>query len=90
MRHLRHLVIFLLFLGLPATLLADISNLPAASTWYFHADFEEMRTSEALPTARDDIVDALGSAHRRDVVAGLAEPFGGIGADRSRIAGRVV
>jgi hypothetical protein len=47
MRNLRSLVIFLLFLVLPATLLADVKNLPAASTWYFHADFEEMRSTEA-------------------------------------------
>ena len=47
MRVLRYLVLSLLFLGLPATLFADVSGLPAASKWYFHADFEEMRSSEA-------------------------------------------
>lgn len=47
MRALRYLVIFLLFLGLPATLFAELGNLPADSKWYFHADFGEMRSSEA-------------------------------------------
>ena len=47
MQNLRTLVVFLLFLVLPATLLADITNLPGASTWYFHADLEEMRSTEA-------------------------------------------
>lgn len=47
MKYLRYLVVFLLFAALPATLLADIPGLPADSTWYFHADFEEMRKSEA-------------------------------------------
>jgi len=49
MRALRALVIFLLFLCLPATLLADINigTLPASSRWYFHADFGEMRSSDA-------------------------------------------
>ena len=49
MRTLRSLVIVLLFAGLPATLLAeiDLGHLPAASKWYFHVDFDEMRSSEA-------------------------------------------
>ena len=47
MKHLRYLVVFLLFLMLPVTLMADITGLPSGSTWYFHADFEEMRSSEA-------------------------------------------
>jgi hypothetical protein len=49
MRTLRNIVIILLFLGLPATLLADVTvgGLPETAKWYFHADFEEMRSSEA-------------------------------------------
>jgi len=49
MRIFRNVVIFLLFVGMPATLLADVNigNLPADTKWYFHADFEEMRSSEA-------------------------------------------
>ena len=47
MRALRYLVLFLLFFGLPAALFAGVDGLPAASKWYFHADFEEMRSSEA-------------------------------------------
>lgn len=47
MRMLRNIVIILLFLGLPATLLAEIGNLPGTSKWYFHADFAEMRSSDA-------------------------------------------
>lgn len=47
MRYLRLFIIAALFVGMPATLLADIGSLPAASRWYFHADFEEMRSSEA-------------------------------------------
>ena len=49
MRTLRYLVISLLFVGLPSTLLAGIGpgDLPETSRWYFHADFEEMRSSEA-------------------------------------------
>ena len=47
MRTLRNIVIILLFLGLPATLLAEIGNLPGTSKWYFHADFAEMRSSDA-------------------------------------------
>jgi len=49
MRTLRNIVIILLFLGMPATLLADVTvgGLPETAKWYFHADFEEMRSSEA-------------------------------------------
>ncbi len=47
MRSLRFLTISLLFLGMPATLLAGIDDLPDASKWYFYADFQEMRSSEA-------------------------------------------
>ena len=49
MRKLRYLVICLLVVGLPSTLFAGIGpgDLPDTSRWYFHADFEEMRSSEA-------------------------------------------
>lgn len=47
MKNLRYMVVFLLFLGLPATLMADMPGLPAASKWYFHVDFKEMRGSDA-------------------------------------------
>jgi len=49
MRTLRNIVIILLFMGLPATLLADVTvgGLPETSKWYFHADFAEMRSSDA-------------------------------------------
>ena len=47
MRALRYFVICLLFLGLPATLFADVASLPANAQWYFHADFDKMRSTEA-------------------------------------------
>jgi len=49
MRILRYLVIFFLFIAAPAALLAGVgpADLPETSKWYFHADFEEMRSSEA-------------------------------------------
>jgi hypothetical protein len=47
MRALRFLVISLLFLGLPATLFADVASLPSNAQWYFHADFDKMRSTEA-------------------------------------------
>ena len=47
MRALRYFVICLLFLGLPATLFAGVGDLPADAKWYFHADFERMRSTEA-------------------------------------------
>ena len=49
MRTLRLLVISFLFIAMPSTLLAGIGpdDLPATSKWYFHADFEEMRSSDA-------------------------------------------
>jgi hypothetical protein len=48
MRFSRYLLIALLFF-FPATMLAAVGpeDLPEASKWYFHADFEEMRSSEA-------------------------------------------
>ena len=48
MRISRYLLIALLFF-IPATMLAAVGpeDLPEASKWYFHADFEEMRSSEA-------------------------------------------
>ena len=48
MRTLRYLAISLLIF-VPALLLAAVGpkDLPDASKWYFHADFEEMRSSEA-------------------------------------------
>jgi hypothetical protein len=49
MRSLRYLVILFFFVALPSTLLAGMGpgDLPAASKWYFHIDFKEMRSSEA-------------------------------------------
>ena len=37
--------IVVLLLGLPGLVLGELaaSGLPATSTWYFHADFDEMR-----------------------------------------------
>jgi hypothetical protein len=48
MRGFRYTVIFLLFLA-PAFTLAAVSavDLPNTSKWYFHADFEQMRSTEA-------------------------------------------
>jgi hypothetical protein len=47
MRHLRYLVISLFFVLPVAALSAiDQGDLPDASKWYFHADFQEMRSSE--------------------------------------------
>ena len=48
MRIMRYLAIALLIF-VPAMLLAAVGpkDLPDASKWYFHADFEEMRSSEA-------------------------------------------
>ena len=47
MRALRYLVIGLLLLGMPAALLADVTSLPGDAKWYFHADFDKMRSTEA-------------------------------------------
>lgn len=49
MRTLRYLVILFLFIAAPSSLLAGVTtgDLPEASRWYFHADFKEMRSSEA-------------------------------------------
>jgi hypothetical protein len=48
MRIMRYLAAALLFF-IPATMLAAVGpeDLPEASKWYFHADFDEMRSSEA-------------------------------------------
>ncbi|MDJ0906306.1 MAG: hypothetical protein QNI96_09830 [Woeseiaceae bacterium] len=48
MRHFRSLLLSFLFLA-PVAALSAISadDLPGASKWYFHVDFEQMRSSEA-------------------------------------------
>ncbi len=48
MRHFRSLLLSFLFMA-PVAALSAISadDLPGASKWYFHADFEQMRSSEA-------------------------------------------
>jgi hypothetical protein len=48
MRIFRYLVIFFLFAA-PAAALSALgpADLPGASKWYFHADFKEMRSTEA-------------------------------------------
>ncbi len=48
MRISKHLILVLL-LALPGLALSELaaSGLPATSTWYFHADFDEMRSSDA-------------------------------------------
>jgi hypothetical protein len=69
MRTLRNLVIILLFLGLPATLLADVTvgGLPETAKWYFHADFEEMRSSDAGKHLYGWLQDEVFSDIREDV-----------------------
>ena len=48
MRISKHLILVLL-LALPGLALSELtaSGLPATSTWYFHVDFDEMRSSDA-------------------------------------------
>jgi hypothetical protein len=48
MRSFRYLIIFFLFMA-PVMALSALrpGDLPDASTWYFHADFKEMRSSDA-------------------------------------------
>ena len=48
MRFFKHFIVALL-LALPGLAAAELaaSGLPATSTWYFHADFDEMRNSDA-------------------------------------------
>ena len=40
-------LIALLVLTLPAAALGGVDDLPSTTTWYFHADLEEMRKSDA-------------------------------------------
>ncbi len=49
MRTLRYLVVLFLFVTAPSALMAEVGpgDLPETSKWYFHADFKEMRSSEA-------------------------------------------
>ena len=46
MRYFKILIV-LLVLAVPALAHADASNIPAAATWYFHADFDAMREGKA-------------------------------------------
>jgi hypothetical protein len=48
MRQLKSLVLLFLFMAPVAALSAlSVDDLPGASKWYFHADFKQMRSSEA-------------------------------------------
>jgi len=67
MRALRFLVISLLLLGLPAALLAEVGSLPADSKWYFHADFKEMRSTEAGRPLYDWLQDEVFTDIREDI-----------------------
>ena len=46
MRKLRLFAVILL-LGVPPLATAELGGIPAAATWYFHADFEAMREGKA-------------------------------------------
>jgi len=46
MRNLKLLAVLLL-LGIPALAYADMSEIPASATWYFHTDFDAMRDGKA-------------------------------------------
>lgn len=46
MRALKFMAVMAL-LAIPAMAQADLSSIPGSSTWYFHADFEAMRTGKA-------------------------------------------
>jgi len=67
MRNLRHLVIALLFV-LPVASLSAIGpgDLPETSKWYFHADFKEMRSSEAGRHLYDWMQDEIFEELRED------------------------
>ena len=82
-------LLILLFIGLPATLLAELSNgdLPAAR-WYAHVDLVEMRAGEAgqhlYAWLEDEVFDELrdefgfDADQEADVITALATPEGGI------------
>jgi hypothetical protein len=65
MRIFRYLVIFFLFVA-PAAALSAVGpgDLPETSKWYFHADFKEMRSSEAgqhlYAWLRDEVLEEVG------------------------------
>ena len=52
MRYFKILIV-LLVLAVPALAHADASNIPAAATWYFHADFDAMREGKASRVVYD-------------------------------------
>jgi len=82
-------LLILLFIALPATLLAELSNgdLPAAR-WYAHVDLVEMRDGEAgqhlYGWLEDEVFDELreefgfDADQEADVITALATPEGGI------------
>ena len=69
MRFSNQLIVVLL-LALPGLALGELSasGLPATSTWYFHADFDEMRESEAGKPIHDWL--------QREVFADIREDAG--------------
>ena len=66
MRYLKILAVVLL-LSAPALTQAEVPALPASATWYFHADFDAMRTGKAGRTLYD-WMDAEVFAEIRDEV----------------------
>jgi len=52
MRNLKFLAVVLL-LGIPTLAYAEVSGIPGAATWYFHADFDAMRNGKASRSLYD-------------------------------------
>jgi len=85
MRHLKFLAV-ILFLTFPALAYADAADIPGSATWYFHADFEAMRSgkasrglydwldAEVFAEVRDEIgIDFGNEARRMTAFAGAGE-----------------
>lgn len=72
MRTLKLLIVGLL-LAPPGLTMADASDIPGASTWYFHIDLEEMRSEEAGMAVYAWMEDEIFSDVREDAGIDLAK-----------------
>ena len=72
MRHLRLLIVGLL-LAIPGLAAADASDIPGASTWYFHVDMEEMRSGEVGKSLYGWMDDEIFSEIAEDTGVNLGE-----------------
>jgi hypothetical protein len=89
MRNLKILIIGLL-LAIPGLAMAELGDIPGGTTWYFHVDFDQMRSADAGKGVYGWMVDEIFDDVKEDAGVDLANELGSLTAFSAAGQGPVI